>query len=150
MSMPHLEDFRQCILRSKSNMRSLTKTNFNHGFSLIELIVVIGIIGVIATIAIPAIAGIFGKSESAKVRRNAQAIVSTFNAARGAGYEASVDKAAAITAITSGAGITVGGSGPFAASVFNAPMSITESSAAAALISGLAVADTKGTLYFTR
>jgi type IV pilus assembly protein PilA len=125
-------------------MKNLIKTNVKKGFSLVELLVVIAVIGVIAAIAIPAMSGIFGKSESAKVARNAQAIVSTFNAARAAGNQTSYDKAGAIAAIATTTGITGGGS--FATSVFQAPMSGAEATAAGALINGLATASTDGTL----
>jgi len=55
------------------------------GFSLVELLVVIAVIAIIAAIAIPNIANITGSATGSKNLRNAQSIVSTFNAARAAG-----------------------------------------------------------------
>jgi hypothetical protein len=84
--------------------------------------------------------GIFGKSETAKARRNAQSIVSTFNSARAAGNTASyANAAAAITAVTSTAGLA--GAGAFAGSQFSAPMSSTESTAAS---TGIGLSGTTG------
>jgi prepilin-type N-terminal cleavage/methylation domain-containing protein len=105
------------------------KTNMKKGFSLVELLVVIAVIGVIAAIAIPAMSGIFGRADSAKTARNAQNIVSTFNAARAAGNTTSfADRDAAISALTSGTGIT--GSGTFNTSKFFVSMSTDEITAA--------------------
>ncbi len=115
-------------------MKNLIKTNAKKGFSLVELLVVIAVIGVIAAIAIPAMSGIFGKSEAAKTRRNAQNIVGTFNAARAAGNTTSYTQADAITAVT-GAGIS--GAGAFAGSTFVVPLSTTESAAASGSISAV-------------
>lgn len=106
-------------------MKNLIKSNVKKGFSLVELLVVIAVIGVIAAIAIPAMSGIFGKSESAKAARNSQSIVSTFNAARAAGHNATyTDVAAAVAAVTTTGGIS--GRGAFSGSVFAAPMTTTE------------------------
>ena len=119
-------------------MKNLIKTNAKKGFSLVELLVVIAVIGVIAAIAIPAMSGIFGKSDAAKGKRNAQNIVSTFNAARAAGnLSAPTNVAAAITSITSAPGLS--GGGAFLGSSFYVPMSATEITAAttAATIGGL-------------
>ena len=55
------------------------------GFSIIELLIVIAVIGVIAGISIRSISGMFDKGETIKNYRNAQSIVSAFNAARAAG-----------------------------------------------------------------
>ena len=55
------------------------------GFSITELLIVIAVIGVITGISIPSISGMFYKGEAAKNYRNAQSIVSAFNAARAAG-----------------------------------------------------------------
>ncbi|MES2465894.1 MAG: type II secretion system protein [Verrucomicrobiota bacterium] len=121
-------------------MKNKIKTKAIKGFSLVELLVVIAVIGVIAAIAIPAMSGIFGKSESAKARRNGQAIVSTFNSARAAGNTASyANVGAAITAVTSTTGLA--GAGAFTGSQFSAPMSSTESSAAS---TGIALSATDG------
>ena len=111
-------------------MKNLIKTKAKKGFSLVELLVVIAVIGVIAAIAIPAMSGIFGKSEGAKNKRNAQSIVSTFNSARAAGNTVayiSTAPGAAVTAVTT-TGLV--GAGAFAGSQFSAPMSTVESNAA--------------------
>lgn len=55
------------------------------GFSLVELLVVIAVIGVIASIAIPSIGSINGAAKTASYQRNAQSIVSTFQAGQAAG-----------------------------------------------------------------
>jgi hypothetical protein len=69
--------------------------------------------------------GIFGKADSAKNDRNAQNIVSTFNAARAAGNTTSyADAAAAITAVTTSPGLQ--GAGQFTGSNFYCPLSATE------------------------
>ena len=125
-------------------MKNLSVKQSSKGFSLVELLVVIAVIGIIAAIAIPAMSGIFGQANGAKNRRNAQAIVSTFNAARAAGNQVSYDKAGAINAITTTTGIT--GGGTFTGSNFAAPMAAAEKTAASALIGGLAAADTAGIL----
>lgn len=109
-------------------MKNLKVSN-KKGFSLVELLVVIAVIGVIAAIAIPAMSGIFGKADATKTNRNAQAIVSQYNAARAAGNTAThADKAAAVAAITGAAPMS--GSGVFSTSQFSAPMSTTERDAA--------------------
>ncbi len=128
-------------------MKNLIKTKAKKGFSLVELLVVIAVIGVIAAIAIPAMSGIFGKSEGAKNKRNAQSIVSTFNSARAAGNTvAYTDAAAAILAVTSTTGLA--GAGAFAGSQFAAPMTATESAAATPgiAISAPAATDPNGNL----
>jgi type IV pilus assembly protein PilA len=66
-------------------IQSLRKMRSRKGFSLVELLVVIAVIGIIAAIALPGMSGIFDRSRITKNRRNAQAIVSTYNAARAAG-----------------------------------------------------------------
>ena len=119
-------------------MKNLIKTKAKKGFSLVELLVVIAVIGVIAAIAIPAMSGIFGKSEGAKNKRNAQSIVSTFNSARAAGNkDIFTSNTAAITAVTTGTGI--GGTGAFAGSTFSAPMSAPEATNASV---GIAITST--------
>jgi prepilin-type N-terminal cleavage/methylation domain-containing protein len=55
------------------------------GFSLVELLVTITVIAVIATLAIPAIARFLDTSAVARDKRNAQAFVSMFHAARNSG-----------------------------------------------------------------
>jgi len=78
------------------------------GFSLVELLVVIAVIAIIAAIAIPNIANITGSATGSKDLRNAQSIVSTFNAARAAGFNASQTLATAIAAVASGTNTITG------------------------------------------
>ena len=109
------------------------KINMKKGFSLVELLVVIAVIGVIAAIAIPAMSGIFGQADSAKIRRNAQNIVSVFNAARAAGnQDVAADAATAIGLVTTTPGVT--GSGTFLGSNFYVAMDAAEVTAATGLI----------------
>jgi prepilin-type N-terminal cleavage/methylation domain-containing protein len=113
-------------------MKNLKVSN-KKGFSLVELLVVIAVIGVIAAIAIPAMSGIFGKADNNKTLRNAQNIVSSFNAARAAGNTTVyADEDAAVAAIVTATGIT--GAGSFSATRFSAPMQTSEAAAAKAHI----------------
>lgn len=57
------------------------------GFSLVELLVVIAVIAIIAAIAIPNVANIAQTADTAKVRRNAQTVAATYNAAVAAGMQ---------------------------------------------------------------
>lgn len=85
------------------------KLSGQKGFSLVELLVVIAVIAIIAAIAIPNIAGITGAANQAKAQRNAQNIVSTWNAAIAAGAtNAPTTVAEAITAITNGVQVRIG------------------------------------------
>lgn len=79
-------------------------------FSLVELLVVIAVIAIIAAIAIPNIAGITGAATDAKIRRNAQTIASTYNAAIAAGMptNAAGNLADAVDIIVAGTNIPVG------------------------------------------
>ena len=126
-------------------MKNLKK-NMKKGFSLVELLVVIAVIGVIAAIAIPAMSGIFGKADSAKEKRNAQNLVSTFNAARAAGNTTTyADRDAAVAAITGGTGIA--GGGTFSTSKFFVSMDAAEVTKAKTYIQGAIVGSTNdGTL----
>jgi prepilin-type N-terminal cleavage/methylation domain-containing protein len=56
-------------------------------FTLAEMVVVIGVITVLAAVAIPAIQYVYDSSREAKNRRNAQVMVSVWNAALGAGVD---------------------------------------------------------------
>jgi prepilin-type N-terminal cleavage/methylation domain-containing protein len=114
------------------------KISKKKGFSLVELLVVIAVIGVIAAIAIPAMTGIFENSRSAKARRNAQNIASTYAAARAAGATFTGSTTAALVADQLNVGIT--GQGQFSTTTFQVPLSATERTAAAALLSGPGVA----------
>lgn len=108
------------------------KVSKNKGFSLVELLVVIAVIGVIAAIAIPAMTGVFSNSRTAKAKRNAQNIASTFAAAQAAGYTATVaDEDAAVTAINTG----VSGSGAFSTSFFQVSLDTQEATAAKGYLS---------------
>ena len=101
------------------------------GFGFIELFVVISVIGILSAIAIPALSGVFVKAGQSKAERNAQSLVSTFNAARAAGNTASYASITdAISAVTTSPGIS--GGGTYASSHFFVPMApaeITEASA---------------------
>ena len=127
-------------------MKNLITTKAKKGFSLVELLVVIAVIGVIAAIAIPAMSGIFGKADDAKEKRNAQNLVSTYNAARAAGYgESDATAAEAIAAISTAPGVVGGGS--FADSSFFVSMDPAEVTAATTLIQAAIIGTaTEGTL----
>ena len=72
--------------------------------------------------------GIFGRADSAKTKRNAQSIVSTFNAARAAGNNVSYATVnAAVDAITSA---PLHGGGVFASSQYFVAMNAAEVTAA--------------------
>ena len=117
-------------------MKNLINTHSKKGFSLVELLVVIAVIGVIAAIAIPAMSGIFGKADNTKSKRNAQNIVGTFNAARAAGNQFPFpDATDAISAVTTGTGLT--GGGAFVTSNFVVPLSTTEVTAASPTITAV-------------
>ncbi|HWB02289.1 MAG TPA: type II secretion system protein [Verrucomicrobiales bacterium] len=98
---------------------------YKAAFGMAEVLVVIAIVGVITAVAIPAMSGLFGRADSAKAERNAQNLVSTFNAARAAGNSTSYASASdAITALTTSPGIT--GSGKYFDSIFYVPMEATQ------------------------
>jgi type IV pilus assembly protein PilA len=78
------------------------------GFSLVEMLVVIAVIGVIAAIAIPSIGSINSSAKIATAQRNAQSIVSMYQAGEAAGIDwvtdhAVTDAASAVTAVVTGA-----------------------------------------------
>ena len=83
---------------------------FCGGFSLVELLVVIAVIAIIAAIAIPNIANIAQSADAAKVRRNAQTVAATYNAAIAAGMQTNVAStlADAVTIIRAGTNVAVG------------------------------------------
>ncbi len=92
------------VMKSKSFSLSVQK-----GFSLVELLVVIAVIAIIAAIAIPNIAGITQAANTAKQQRNAQNIVSTYNAAIAAGLtNTPADVPAAVALIRNGVQVTIG------------------------------------------
>lgn len=110
-------------------MKSKTRHHRLRAFSLVELLIVIAVIGVIASIAIPAMSGLYGKSDAAKIKRNAQEIASTFASAKAAGNSSSfANKAEAIASVTEAPGLT--GKGVFATSNFSSPMSGGDAEAA--------------------
>src|SRR5437868_2465010 len=119
-------------------------------FTLIELLTVIAVIGVIAAVAIPSLSGVFGQADAAKTERNAQYLVSTFNAARAAGNSTTfADAAEAIAAVTTAPGLS--GRGDYATSKFYVPMEPAEVTAATTRISlGLAGTATEGSLTIQR
>lgn len=74
--------------RFSNNSLASGEASFASGrraFSLVELLVVIAVIAIIAAIAIPNIANVSQTADAAKVRRNAQTVASTYNAAVAAG-----------------------------------------------------------------
>ena len=114
------------------------KISKKKGFSLVELLVVIAVIGVIAAIAIPAMSGIFENSRTAKARRNAQNIASTYAAARAAGASFTGATEAAVAAeLNTG----MAGAGQFATTRFQVVLSAAERTAAEALLDGPFAAD---------
>jgi|GEM_PF-1991327 len=111
-----------------ARMKNL-KTRQTHGFSLVELLVVIAVIGVIAAIAIPAMSNIFGNSQAAKTKRNAQNIASAYGLARAAGASFTggtgggvADEAAAAAQLNTG----INGSGTFSSSRFQVVLDAAE------------------------
>jgi prepilin-type N-terminal cleavage/methylation domain-containing protein len=64
---------------------NLSRTPSHAGFSLIELLVVIAVIGIIAAIAIPNIGNINSSAQTVTNQRNAQSIVSLYEAGSAAG-----------------------------------------------------------------
>ncbi|HEX2747983.1 MAG TPA: type II secretion system protein [Verrucomicrobiales bacterium] len=95
------------------------------GFGFAELLVVVAIVGVLTAIAIPALTSVFGRAETAKAGRNAQSLVSTFNAARAAGNSTNFANAGeAISAITTSPGIK--GGGVYSANAFYVSMDPAE------------------------
>jgi len=125
-------------------MKSTGRPGPRQGFSLIEILVVVAIMGIMAAITIPSIAGMFNRGENARARRNAQSIVTTFNAARAAGNQNSYSKTTAIDAVTTAAGIN--GNGTLSSSTFASPMAAEEKQAAALIIIGVSTADTTSLL----
>jgi len=74
------------------------------GFSLVEMLVVIAVIGVIAAIAIPSIGNINSSAKTATNQRNAQSIVSMYQAGAAAGIVwGGADRNAQVAAVITGA-----------------------------------------------
>lgn len=79
------------------------------GFSLIEMLVVIAVIGVIAAIAIPSISGINDAAAKSKDQRNAQNIVSVYQAGVAAGIDwKATSEADLVTKVVTGQKVTGG------------------------------------------
>jgi len=102
------------------------------GFSLVELLVVIAVIGVIAAIAIPAMSNVFGNSRTAKAKRNAQNIASTYSAARAAGasFGGTNGAAGSLAAAISTLNFGINGTGTFSSSRFQVKLGSAEAGAA--------------------
>ena len=93
--------------------------SFKRGFSLVEMLVVIAVIGIIAAIAIPNIGNINSASTTAKDQRNAQTIVSVYQAAAAAGAPfTTATRAGLIGEVIAGVSPT---EGPFTGTRFAAP-----------------------------
>lgn len=90
-------------------MKKPTHIKVGAAFSLVELLVVIAVIAIIAAIAIPNIAGITGAANQSKNQRNAQNLASVYNSAVAAGYSSANSLATAVSAVTSGNGVTAAG-----------------------------------------
>lgn len=58
-----------------------------HGFTLVELLAVVAVIGVMAAIAVPNVSNMDSSSKKATAQRNAQSIVSAFQAGAAAGAD---------------------------------------------------------------
>src|SRR5687768_13946177 len=104
------------------------KISKKKGFSLVELLVVIAVIGVIAAIAIPAMSNIFGNSENAKVKRNAQNIASAYSAARAAGasFNGGAGPAGSKETAASDLNTGINGQGVFTSSRFQVKLDAAE------------------------
>ena len=85
------------------------KKNLSKGFSLVEMLVVIAVIGVIAAIAIPSIGNINASAKTATAQRNAQSVVSMYQAGQAAGVAwGTTDAATSIAAVIAGGSPTDG------------------------------------------
>ncbi len=80
------------------------KNTATKGFSLVEMLVVIAVIGVIAAIAIPSIGNINAAAKTATNQRNAQSIVSMYQAGAAAGVAwAGTNRNTQVAAVITGA-----------------------------------------------
>jgi hypothetical protein len=111
---------------------------------MLVMIALFGLIGVISVIFNPDLVSSLGSAPDApKPRRNAQAIVSTFNAARAAGNQTIyATKEDAMAAVIAG----MNGGGTFSESVFQAPMGSAEVTEASDLIIGFTTPTTSSIL----
>ncbi len=92
---------------------------FRHGFSLVELVVVVAIIGVIVAVAIPSLSNMSGSAKKASSQRNAQHVVTIYEAGAAAGIKWSgSDRNSKISAVVAGAHPD---DGPFAGKTFTVP-----------------------------
>src|SRR6201985_2388474 len=90
------------------------------GFSLVEMLVVIAVIGVIAAIAIPSIGSINDNAKTATAQRNAQSIVSMYQAGSAAGvsWSGGAVRNDKVTAVVAGGSPT---DGAFSGKTFKVP-----------------------------
>lgn len=134
--------------------------NIKSGFSLVELLVVIAVIAVIAAIAIPNIANITGAAGTSRDQRNAQNLASVFNAARAAGWNASIASGANITTdaniaeLTDSAGVGIVGDGSAGNGIpngmsFACPMAAAELATAASYLSIAGATATASTMAYS-
>lgn len=131
-------------------MKPSTLHRSDEGFGFVEVIIVISVIGIMTSIAIPAVSRVFARSETTRDSRNAQSLVSTFNAARAAGNNNSYsDAESAIGAVTTLPGIN--GRGIYATCAFYVSMSGSEITEASAKIEpALSGSTTEGFLTIKR
>lgn len=103
------------------------------GFSLIEMLVVIAVIGVIAAIAIPSISGINDAADKTKSQRNAQNIISVYQAGIAAGIDwKAASETDLVTKVVKGDKVAAGA---FKDKVFQVPgLNAAEQTAAVAYI----------------
>jgi type IV pilus assembly protein PilA len=93
--------------------------DFRHGFNLVELVVVVAIMGVIAAVAIPSLSNVSGGARKASSQRNAQHVVTIYEAGAAAGIKWSgSDRNSKVAAVVAGAQPE---DGPFAGRTFTVP-----------------------------
>ena len=115
------------------------------GFSLVEMLVVIAVIGVIAAIAIPSIGNINSSAKTATNQRNAQSIVSMYQAGAAAGIVwGGADRNAQVAAVITGA---TPSDGAFAGKSFKVPNMADADKVAAYPYIGV---DGSGDLYYDK
>ena len=89
------------------------------GFNLVELVVVVAIMGVIAAVAIPTLSNVSGGAKKASSQRNAQHVVTIYEAGAAAGIKWSgSDRNSKIASVIAGAQPN---DGPFAGKTFTVP-----------------------------
>ncbi len=121
------------------------KNTAAQGFSLVEMLVVIAVIGVIAAIAIPSIGSINSSAQTATNQRNAQSIVSMYQAGSAAGVIwTGSDRNSKIGAVVGGQSPT---SGAFSGKSFKVPNLSTTDQANSYIYIGY---DTSGDLFYDK